>query len=374
MKLSLKTSIILLVFVSMTSCFTSKKSGDQSLRIHPLSETSGMREGTLVYALPRTVFTVIAEFEKVVKKPGPYAVYAADYLGVDDAILQESVTWSITSVKLVSHQEIDPSEFYVIESSSVFGSNALALKKEGLILDLNPELFNQLSNENVGSKNESSSPASFDMGSDEYFQIQRDTMYKRVAVDSSFVRIPYIVEKKKKLTPEQLAERAARRLLELRDGKHLILTGEATVFPQNEAPINEINKMEKDYTELFTGKTFGEKKIFTFNIIPEKEKDTKPLILFYLSRVSGPVGKASGNAVAVNVEFLPENKTKDLTIISNNTSDPVVPSWDKLFYRVPDIVNVKISMGDAVLLSTRRMIFQYGSVIQLPSNFIIGKE
>jgi len=175
MKLSVKVSIILLIFSSMTSCFTGKKTGNQSVSIHQLSDTSGLREGTLVYALPRTVFTVVAEAERIVEKPGPYAVYAADYLGIDDAILQESVRWSLVSVKLVSHQEIDPSEFYVIESSSLFESNALALKKEGLILDLNPELFSQVRTESGVVKNDLYSPDSFDLGSDEYFQIQRDT-------------------------------------------------------------------------------------------------------------------------------------------------------------------------------------------------------
>ena len=48
---------------------------------------------------------------------------------------------------------------------------------------------------------------SFDLGSDEYFQLQRDTAYKRMSIDSTFARIPYIVEKKKKLTTDQLAER-----------------------------------------------------------------------------------------------------------------------------------------------------------------------
>ncbi len=374
MKLYVKLSISLVIIFSLTSCFTGKKSGYQSISVHPLSDTAGIREGTLVYALPRTVFTVIAEAERIVEKPGPYAVYAADYLGIEDAILQESVKWSLVSVKLVSHEEIDPSEFYVIESSSVIGSNALALKKEGLILDLNPDLFANLKNDAGVHKNELNSGESFDLGSDEYFQIQRDTLYKRVAVDSSFVRIPYIVEKKKKLSPELLAERAAKRLLELREGKHLILTGEATVFPQNDAPINEMNKMERDYTELFTGKTFRERRIFTFSMIPEKEKDSKPGTIFYFSSQSGPVTKPSVNDVAVNVELIPENKTKDLTIISNNITDPAAPVWDKLFYRVPDIVNVKISVGDEVLLTTRRIVYQYGSVIQLPANYIIGKQ
>ena len=68
--------------------------------------------------------------------------------------------------------------------------------------------------------------------------VQSDTAYKRISIDSSFVRVPYVVEKKKRLTIDQLAERAAKRLMEMREGKHLILTGEANVFPQSDAAIN----------------------------------------------------------------------------------------------------------------------------------------
>ena len=92
------------------------------------------------------------------------------------------------------------------------------------------------------------------------FRIKGILLYKIVNVDTAFIRIPYLVEKKQKLTVDQLAEKAAIRLMELRDGKHLILTGETNVFPQNEAAINEINRLEKDYTELFTGKTLKDKR------------------------------------------------------------------------------------------------------------------
>jgi hypothetical protein len=47
--------------------------------------------------------------------------------------------------------------------------------------------------------------------------------------------------------------------------------------------------------------------------------------------------------------------------------------FDKIFYRVPDVVNLKISLGSEVLFSSRRLIYQFGEVIQLPANFIIGK-
>jgi hypothetical protein len=46
---------------------------------------------------------------------------------------------------------------------------------------------------------------------------------------------------------------------------------------------------------------------------------------------------------------------------------------DKIFYRVPDVVNISISSGNETILSSRRLIYQFGQVVQLPSNYIIGK-
>jgi hypothetical protein len=40
---------------------------------------------------------------------------------------------------------------------------------------------------------------------------------------------------------------------------------------------------------------------------------------------------------------------------------------------VPDVVNMKISLGDDVLFNSRRLIYQFGQVVQLPANYIIGK-
>jgi hypothetical protein len=192
-------------------------------------------------------------------------------------------------------------------------------------------------------------------------------------VDSSFVRIPYIVEKKKKFTVDQLAEKAAKRLLELRDGKHLILTGEATVFPQNDAAINEINRLEKAYTELFTGKTLRESFTFSYQLIPQKSMVGKPVTLFQFSDLTGPVMGTTKSGKPVTAEFTPEKKTKDLSIINRIQGKAGSKKYDKLFYRVPDVVDLKISLGSEKLFDSRKLIYQFGEVIQLPANYIIGK-
>jgi len=373
MKTSIRSSIFLLITILLASCFPGQKFANQNVIITPLSDTVLIRDGSIVYALPRTVFTVNVQMERTVKIPGPYARFAADMIGINDAIQTGSESWSVNNITVSNTEEVDPSEFYVIKSSSLFQTNVLALKREGLILDLNSAL-NSADENKPGTKNQNINKFRYaDLGSDEYFQSQKDTVYKRVTVDSSFIRIPYIVEKKKVFTLDQLAEKAAKRLMELRDGRHLILTGEATVFPQNEAALNEINRLEKAYTELFLGKILKETRTFSYQIIPEKTMIGKQISLFQFSELTGPVAAAKKDAVPVSFELIPERKTKDLTVINRKPKEKGTTDFDKLYYRVPDVVNLKINMGNETLFSSRKLIYQYGEIIQLPSNYLIGK-
>jgi hypothetical protein len=286
---------------------------------------------------------------------------------------KESEFWTITGVIVNTHEELDPSEYYVVKSSSFLKSNALSLRKEGLILDINPRQFLTSEKQSVSDGDFTDQLRFADLGSDEYFSMQSDTAYKRVSIDSTFIRIPYIVEKKKRLSTDQLAEKAAKRIMEIRDGKHLILTGEANVFPQSEAPINEINRLEKEYLELFTGKVIKEKRSYTVTLIPEQGMEKKALPLFQFSELTGPSSQTAKNGNAVTAEIIPELKTKALTIVDKNQVVQPGVDFDKLYYRIPDIVNVKISLGKEVLFSSRKMVYQFGETIQLPANFIIGK-
>jgi len=361
------------IMISTSSCFLTKGKVNQSTTVTHLTDTLALRDGSLVYALPRTVFSLRIEFERTIEIPGPYARYASELLGLDDVIISEGEGWSVKNVSVSSHQEADPSELYVIETNTLMKSNVLALKKEGLILDLNPESQVNPNGTESGKEADINNFRSFDLGSDEYYRVQTDTVYRRVSVEEQFIRIPYIVEQKKKLSEAQLAERAARRLMELRDGKFLILTGEANVFPQSEAAINEINRMEKELTELFAGKTFRDVRTFTYNISPDKAMTETPVTVFRFSEVTGTEDVTAETGTPVTLEFLPEKKTKDLSVITRTRTAPGVPVTDKLYYRIPDIVNIAVKMGEEQLYSSRKMIYQFGEVMQLPANYIIGK-
>lgn len=367
--------VLFLLAVSLIagSCATGKNFSNQGGLVTPLQVNAAVTDGSLIYGLPLTVLDIEIEAERVIEKPGPYSRYAADFLGMTDVIKSESESWNITGVYIGTHQELDPEQLYVIEAEGMFLTNVLGLKRSGLILDINPDIygFNESRKSDTGT--DFSKLKNFDLGSDEYFMNRKDTLFRVVNVDTAFVRIPYLIEKKQKLTLDQLAEKAAVRLMELRDGKHLILTGETNVYPQNEAALNEINRLEKEYTELFTGKSVREKQTFRYQLIPKKEMTGNQIVVCRFSETSGPLSSADKNGKPVIVEFVPELKTGGLKVNYTRSGGKPSGTSDKLFYRVPDVVNIRISVGNEALNTSRKLIYQFGEVIRMPQNYIIGK-
>jgi len=361
------------VVLIIGSCGSNKYMYDLKSSVTPLSGKSTVSAGSLVYGLPLTVMDIEIEAERIIEIPGPYSKYAESLLGLTDIIKTENESWSIRTIKIKTHQELDPGEFYVIDASSLFQTNVLALKKAGLIMDLNPGIFNSQADIYTDTDIDIKSPRVFDLGADEYFQDEKDTVYKMVSVDTAFIKVPYLVEKKQKLTIDQLAEKAAVRLMELRDGKHLVLTGETNVFPQDAAAINEMNRLEKEYTELFTGKTLADRHTFNYLIIPKKDMIGKQITVCTFSELTGPQPSIQKAGTPITIEFIPELKTKELKIISSQNKESSSQKYDKLYYRVADVVTVKIVFGTEVINTSRKLLYQFGEIISLPENYIIGK-
>ena len=368
MKTVKSISFLIIIALLANSCFLVKKKTHSGQMVAHLTDTTKLTGGSLVYALPMTVFTVTVGMEREIEIPGPYAKFAEMLLGLEDAIQAENETWRISSVSVSSHQEADPSEFYVLEVEAVLPANVLSLKREGFILDLNPEA-SQNDETKFGREFNARDFLPTDLGSDEYFSTQTDTAYRYRTLQNQTIRVPYTVEKNKKLTADDLAQRTARRILDLRDGKFLILTGEANVFPQSSAAIEEINRLEKEYTELFTGKRIGEYRTLRFHFIPRTGQTGKPVTLFMFSETEGPAEKGT----PVTIYVTPEQKTRNLRVISSQVPDDTEQKLNRLYYRIPDVVNVKILMGEKPLYESRRLVYQLGEVLQLPANYIIGK-
>lgn len=366
-----KLSSIIAGLIILASCSTVKEVPvTVNTRVLPLGDTVKLYEGSVIYSLPLTAFDFTVIAEKRILKAGPYYQYAEQFLGLRDVITQDQVIWQLKEVRINPVTEVDPSQYYIIESDGLMQTNVLALKKSGLVLDISSLLFN--GRNYTGDLNKESDRLVFrDMGSDEYYNIEQDTTYKLVNLDTTFVRIPYVLERRRQLTPEQQAENTARILLELREGRHMILTGEATVFPQDRAAVDEINRLEAEYISLFTGKSQSEIKTFRFFMIPEKEMVGRPAILFRFSPENGVVDAQDLSGRPVVVEMMTAGKVDKVNMIKRDNL--AGEKFDKLYYRIPEVVNVRITDGRQTLGSSRQLVYQFGPVVTLPANYIIGK-
>lgn len=363
---------ILAIVAAGCSVFGGKTAGDNI--VLPLGDKVRVTEGSLVYALPLTVFEIEVVAEKRVEIPGPYARFAQEMTGLDRVIKTGSESWSIVDIELNTLEELDPSQFYVIQGTTLMQTNMLALRKSGLVLDINPALYDRAGYSEMQNGTHHTGPLFPDRGAYEYGSTRTDTAYRVVKTDTAFIRIPYLVQSKKGITPEEEAREAADRLFELREGRHMILTGETNIFPQDGAAIDEINRLEREYTALFAGKTWTERKSFMIWVTPDLSLAGRKTPVFTFSEAAGVSTSVSNGGAQVVMEITPSGKTTQLNMVTiPATSQKETSATDKLFYRVPDVAEITITLGNERLCTARKLVYQFGKIVNLPSNFIIGK-
>lgn len=355
-------------------CSSIQKSSSGDIVVLPLGGEVKVTEGSIVYALPQTVleFDVIAEI--MTEIPGPFARYAREMIGLEKVISAENEIWTLTDVRMKTVEELDPGQFYVIQGTTLMQTNLLALKENGLVLDINPDIYARTGYSSLRQGADYRGPLFPDRGAYEYVSTRTDTAYRVVKADTVFIRVPYLVQKKKGMTLEEEAREAAGRLLELREGRHLILTGETNIFPQDGAAINEINRLEREYTALFAGKIWSELKHYRIWLTPDLSMAGKKVTVFRFSESRGvlPAGDTGGSPV--QIEMTASGKTRDLKlVVMPVSSQKELAARDRLYYRVPDVAEIRVISGDEILFSARRLVYQFGNTVTLPSNFIIGK-
>jgi len=114
-----------------------KKGAKASVSVVPLGDTVRITDKALIYALPMTVFEIEVTLRRTIEKPGPYASFSTDLIGISDIIKAEREEWSLQSIRMKTREEIDPAEYYVIKSNTPIKFNSLILSQNGLILEIN---------------------------------------------------------------------------------------------------------------------------------------------------------------------------------------------------------------------------------------------
>ena len=323
----------------------------------------------IIYALPQTAVKIGIHYDKNITIPGPYGQYGEKYLGIKNCATERSENWIITGVNSEDFTEIDPDHYYVINaiSGSIPYETYDKLKSSGYIaegsISLNEEILLPF-----GSKGQIEKNVVFnDVTVKSYVEQKQETMFKTIVTDTSFVQVPVSRTVLEKKTHEQKAEEAASFILELRLSRFELLSGYVEVFPSGEAmaaTLKKIDQLESEYLSLFTGKQYTERYTREFYITPEPDAKDKQYRLAIFSDRLGFIPASLDEGAPLIVEIEPAGKTRSLRNLMPQSPEAEV--YDQIYYRLPDVADVRVMWNGEYLHHKRITIYQLGALVSIP--------
>lgn len=352
-----KQALIVLISVLLSAC-----SVQNEFSVNRPGEESKAALSSFIYVLPQTVLHLELAMTKETYIPGPYHNFARSYLGITDIIDESYENWDLSSVKMKYLTEPDSANFYSINllKGKPDFSKFLALSNQGFIIDPSKWIIQHQS----GLLNYPSliqPPYFTDLSVNDYFREITDTLYKTIITDTSFVRIPIPRRQSQPKTIEQKAEEAANFILQLREARFDLLSGEFDSFPGGEAlefAVGELNKLEKSYLELFSGKTIKQSFNASVFIIPDGK--IQQFNLIDLLKNKGLKELDNYSAEDLILQIIPAQKTFSLKKPDNDDNQDI----NHFIYRIPDIATFRIMKGDMVYYEERATLHQAGQLIR----------
>ncbi|MEE4196937.1 MAG: DUF4831 family protein [Bacteroidales bacterium] len=347
-------------------------------KVSKIDDLSYQPEHGIIYALPKTTLRFTVEALRTDIIPGPYYEYAEKYLGMSDVPREEYSDWKISNILIDSYHEIDPEQFYMLEPEGKLKVNLPKLIENGSIMPVNLRAKEQFPNDFYGFNDPGKEVVFTDLSVKRYIGEERVTYYKRVQRDSLFAKVPVVKTQSVTKTFEDKAEEAANFIFMIREKRFELLTGMADFYPEGEsleAAVEELNNLESEYLSLFIGKKFTSTYRATFEFSPGENDLSQPHILFRYSDERGvlPPNDLRGRPIIVELEKM--NHTKNLDFLLADRINREGTSFvNKLFYRIPDQAFIHVVDGNKLLAKRKLTIEQFGTVVQIPSVFLMDEE
>jgi hypothetical protein len=274
--------------------------------------------------------------------------------------------------------ESDPNHYYLLSTKDSHVTNFFRLREEGFIIPINQRQLPELQTSVPGRERTYDHPVYTDLSIHPNVVEEMQTVMRRERQDTTYVNVPVMQRQSVTRSLEAKAAEAADFIFELRNNRFKLLSGELDLFPDGkatEAMLDEFARLEQEYISLFTGKVVEIKHAYTFQFTPESaslDYDTERGILFRWSDSSGVLPDNDMSGRPVMLELKSELKTLELTRIP---SEPDADSKgnnnpDRIYYRIPDAAEVRLTDGNRTIARKRVLVSQYGKVVSLPVNFL----
>ncbi|MDP4238011.1 MAG: DUF4831 family protein [Bacteroidota bacterium] len=296
-------------------------------------------EPAIIYALPKAELCIEVVTEKTTQKPGPFYRYSERYLATNKVITEEKTSYRLKSIQIVPHAVPDPARTYSFVPTGNLQSSHLSLTSTGILCGVN-----------VPAEIEGAAP-----------QVSALSLKENSKQDAL---LPLGEEYMLAGSEIKLAEGAAKQIYRIRESRLGLLTADAEKLPADgdsfKSMLEGMNKMERELTELFVGKTIAETQIQKLYLTPTNEITND--VLFRLSALKGLVNAddLSGTPYYISIKLL--------DVKQNSGKAKAKTEKGGIYYILPASTQVTIGDGVNTLLSGQFYIPQFGIAIPLPES------
>lgn len=357
-------SFLLIFFLIVTLNLDAQYVTNHVKNVKP-NETEGV-----YYYLPRNVLRIDVEVEQVQEMKGKYSDYAKELLNTDNYIRNNRQRYSIKNLTVSTITEPDPDMFFFVsgdekaKEAPVFNFNMTAdgiIKSFGYDFEKSICTGNDIISNNITNINEITEyhyiPLSNDDEDDDF----------GLDVDSDNENSSTVAKKNtsdKKMTEKEIAESIIEEIKKVRVSYIDLVAGfqEVNYGTTLNYMAEQLKNLEKEYLSEFLGKKSTSTFVKTFYILPEEGNNSISLGKF--SETEGFDSK-SGESIKINFQVLSSNS--NMNRLSVDAIEKTT-YFNKLFYRNPAQVSIKITHGNNILLDDKLVISQLGNILLVPMN------
>ncbi len=299
----------------------------------------------LNYYLPYTMVDIEVVATKTVCKAGPYYKYAQKYLGVADAITEDSETWEIEQVCMHPRGVSDTQNRYQLQFKS--GQTPyIYIGTEGLIYSINaaPEVTEH---------------TCLPVKPDELNNIDVKKVYSEELLMSGSIA--------------KMAEVAAKQIYRIRESRLNLLTGEVDKMPADgdsfKLIISQLDEQEAALTALFLGTKTVERVVKQTEYYPEG--DASRVVLFRFSSFLGFVDAddLSGAPFYLSVQVTEQGEYP----VDEKGKIKKVPKG-ALAYTIPGKAVITLACNGKTYADVEMQLAQLGVVYGLDSSLFTDKK
>lgn len=363
-----KIYVLFVIFFGIVSCKTVSETTGGKIDNEELLKKQG-----IVYALPKTNLNFKLEALRTEIVPGPYYEYAEKYLGITNVPRNNTSNWQISNIEISALNDIDESEYYILNPSGKFNVDITRLINNSLVFPINNQGQIEYSNQFYGKDQDTQGVVFKDLSVSKYVGEEKVTYFKQVQRDSIFAKVPVVKTQSVYKSFEDKAEEAASFIFMIREKRFELLAGMADYYPDGKAlevALEELKRLENEYLDLFIGKTYQSTYIANFEFSPTLNELNQPNILFRFSEEKGilPANDLSGRPIIIELEKV--NQSNSLSVIDIEASKVK----DKLIYRVPKLIKVAVLDGNSLLANRKMKMYQFGEIITIPVMYLMSDE